>query len=119
MNTALANNNGELVIPVIVTGTLNKPIIAPDVQQLAQMKLKGLLPTSGNPGQLIGGLLGGGNGQQGGAAGGVSGLIGALGGKKQQQQQPNGNQQQPQQQQQPAGNAVDQLLGAFGKKKPK
>ncbi len=112
MNTALANRQGELVIPVIVTGTLNKPIIAPDVQQLAQMKLKGLLPTSGNPGQLVGGLLGG-NGQQGGAAGGVSGILGALGGKKQ-QQQPNGDQQQ--QQQQPT-NAVDQLLGAFGKKK--
>jgi hypothetical protein len=116
MNTALANQQGELVIPVIVTGTVNKPIIAPDVQQLAQMKLKGLLPTSGNPGQLVGGLLGG-NGQQGGATGAVGGILGALSGKKQ-QQQPSGDQQQQQQQQQ-QGNAVDQLLGAFGKKKPK
>ena len=46
MNTALANKNGELVIPVIVTGNLNHPVIAPDVEKLAQMKLNNLLPTS-------------------------------------------------------------------------
>jgi hypothetical protein len=111
MNTALSNREGELVIPVIVTGTMNRPIIAPDVQALAQMKLKNLLPTSGNPGALTGGLsglLGGQNGSS--SAGGVQGVLGALGG----QQQPKGSAQQQQQQQQ---NPVSGIVGLFGKKK--
>ena len=123
LNTALANRNGELVIPVIVTGTVNKPIIAPDLQKLAQMKLNNLLPTSGNPGALtsgLAGLLGGKGGQQQGG-GGVQGILGALGGQKQQQQQPQsdegqqGNAQQQQQQQNPVGD----IVGLFGKKKKK
>src|SRR5438270_2949314 len=118
MNTALANKNGELVIPVIVTGNLNHPVIAPDVEKLAHMKLNNLLPTSGNPGALtsgLSGLLGGKGGQQG---NGVQGLLGALGGQKQQpangQQQ--GNAQQQEQQQNPVGGIIGGLLG---KKKPK
>ena len=112
MNTALANNEGELVIPVIVTGTFQHPAVAPDLQQLAQMKLKNLLPTSKNPGQLttgiVGQILGGKNqGQNNGGQqpqGGLSGILGAISGKQQQQQQqqPNagvsgneGQQQQP------------------------
>jgi AsmA protein len=95
MNTALANNQGELVIPVIVTGTFQHPAVAPDVQQLAQMKLKNLLPTSKNPGQLTSGIIGqilgnknqGQNGTQQ-PQGGLSGILGAIGGK-QKQQQPN------------------------------
>ena len=122
MNTALANRNGELVIPVLVTGTVNHPIIAPDVQKLAQMKLNNLLPTTGNPGALTSGLSGllcGKGGQQGNA---VQGLLGALGGKQQQQQQPESDQQQgnaqqqKQQQQNPLGGVLGGLLG---KKKPK
>jgi uncharacterized protein involved in outer membrane biogenesis len=130
MNTALANNQGELVIPVIVTGTFQHPQVVPDVQQLAQMKLKNLLPTSKNPGQLttgiLGQILGKGQGAQNGGAqpqGGLSGILGAIGGKQQQQQQqqqPNqgvtGNQgqQQPQAQpspeQNPLGNILNQVL---------
>jgi len=116
MNTALANKNGELVIPVIVTGSMNRPMIAPDVQKLAQMKLQNLLPTSGNPVALnsgISGILGKG-GQQGNA--GVQGLLGALGGQQQQQQNPQQNNAQQQQQQQ---NPVNDILGMFGKKKKK
>jgi len=121
MNTALANRNGELVIPILVTGTVNKPIIAPDVEKLAQMKLNNLLPTTGNPGALtsgLSGLLSGKGGQQG---NGVQGLLGALSGKQQQQQpesdQQQGNaQQQKQQQQNPLGGVLGGLLG---KKKPK
>jgi AsmA protein len=101
MNTALANNQGELVVPVIVTGSFQHPQVAPDVQQIAQMKLQNLLPTSRNPGQLTNGILGAilGNKGQGGAEGqqsggqqngGIGGILGALGGKQQQQ-----NQQQP------------------------
>jgi hypothetical protein len=111
MNTALSNRQGELVIPVIVTGSLNHPIIAPDVQALAQMKLKNLLPTSGNPGALTGGLSGLIGGQSGSSSGGgVQGVLGALGG-----QQSKGNAQQQQQQQQQ--NPVSGIVGLFGKKK--
>ena len=42
MNTALANQQGELVIPVLVTGTFQHPIVAPDLQKVAQMKLQAL-----------------------------------------------------------------------------
>jgi AsmA protein len=99
MNTALANNQGELVLPVIVTGTFQHPQVAPDVQQIAKMKLQNLLPTSKNPGQLTNGILGAilGNKNQGGATtngqpgaqpkGGIGGILDAIGGKQQQQQQ--------------------------------
>jgi hypothetical protein len=99
MQTALANRAGELVIPVLVTGSFNAPHFEPDVQTLAQMKLQNLLPTSANPGALtsgLAGLLGGKAGAQGGAQGALSGVLGALTGKQQQQQQQNAN--QPQQQ---------------------
>jgi uncharacterized protein involved in outer membrane biogenesis len=98
MNTALANNQGELVIPVLVTGTFQNPKIAPDVQGVAQMRLKGLLPNSNNP------------------QAGVSGIIGSLLGQKN-GQPANG---QAQQNQQSPQNAVQQVLeGLFGgKKKP-
>ncbi len=104
MQTALANNQGELVVPVIITGTFASPRFAPDVQAIAQMKLQNLLPTSGNPGQLTSGILGavlGGrnaNGQN--PAGGIQGILGAIAGQKQQQQQA----QPPQQQTPPAQN---------------
>jgi len=76
LNTALANKNGELVLPVLITGNMNHPLVAPDVQQIARMKVNNLLPTAGgllngkggnNLGSLVGGLLGGqqqGHGQQ-------------------------------------------------------
>jgi uncharacterized protein involved in outer membrane biogenesis len=59
MNSALANSQGELVIPATVTGTFQNPRFAPDVQKMAQMKLKGLIPSGDNPlGSLLGGLTG-------------------------------------------------------------
>jgi len=39
LNTALANNHGELVIPAIFTGTFQHPKFTPDLQKVAQMKL--------------------------------------------------------------------------------
>jgi uncharacterized protein involved in outer membrane biogenesis len=97
MNTALSNNQGELVIPIVITGTFQNPHFAPDLQSVAQMKLKGLVPSFDNPG------------------GGLSGVLGNfLGQKGTQQPQPG----QDQQQQQPAQNAVQQVLGGlFGGKK--
>src|SRR5579875_766201 len=65
LNTALANNQGELVLPVLVTGSMAHPVFAPDVQALAKMKINHLLPTAQNPGSLLNTLLGGGTaGQQ-------------------------------------------------------
>jgi len=96
MKTALANNQGELVIPAIISGTFSNPHFQPDVQQLAQMRLKGLVPNLSNPSSLTG-VLGG-----------------LLGGTKTPGQTTT---QQPGQQQKPA-DAVQQVLGGlFGKKK--
>ena len=90
MSTALTNSQGELVIPAIETGTFQKPHYAPDLQQIAQMKLKGLMPNFSNPSQGVSGMLGGLLGQKGAATGTQN------------------NQQ---------NNAVQQLMGVFGKKK--
>jgi AsmA protein len=91
MNTALSNNQGEIVIPALVTGTFDHPVFTPNVQKIAQMKLKGLMPSADNP-------LGGG-----------ASILGGLMGQK--GQQPAGQQQQQQQ------DPVNQLMGIFGKKK--
>jgi AsmA protein len=87
MNTALANNQGEIVIPAIVTGTLQNPKFAPDVQKIAQMKMKGLMPTADNPLGAAASVLGGQKGQP--ATAGqqqnpVNQIMGILGGKKKQ-----------------------------------
>jgi len=95
MKTALANNQGQLVIPAMVTGTFSNPRFAPDVQQLAQMKVKGLIPNLNNPASV---------------AGALQGLLG--GGKA-----PAQGQQQPQADQPQQDNPVQQLMGIFGKKK--
>ena len=94
MNTALANNQGELVIPAVVTGTLQSPRFAPDLQKIAQMKMKGLIPDSENP------------------LGNAAGILGNLLGQK--TAKPTGKVQQPARQDE---NQVDQILGLIGKKK--
>jgi AsmA protein len=104
LNTALANQNGELVLPVLVTGNMHHPIVAPDVEQLAQMKLKNLLPTAG-------GLLNGKGGND------LGSLVRGLMGGQQQGQQAEQPAQQQNQQANPLGDTLDQLLG--GKKKKK
>lgn len=112
MQTALANKNGELVLPVLVTGTMQRMKFAPDVEALAKMKMQNILPSLQNPGQLLGGK-----------GGGFGGLMNALGGKQPQQQnsaQPNTQQNNAaQQQQQQKPNTVDQLIDIFGSKKKK
>ena len=131
MQTALANNRGELVLPVLVTGTLQNPKIAPDLQTIAQMKLQNLVPTLSNPGALggiVSGIMGGNKNQQGNGnqQSPLGGILGALGGKQPQQQQqpaqgnqPNAQRTEQQQQQNPGdaiGNALGQLLGNKKKK---
>jgi hypothetical protein len=104
LNTALANKNGELVLPVLITGNMNHPLVAPDVQQIAKMKLNNLLPTAG-------GLL---NGKGGNDLGGLVG--GLLGGQQAHGQQQPAKPGQPQKQQpNPLGDALNQILG--GQKK--
>ncbi len=92
MKTALANNQGELVIPALITGTFSKPKFEADVQQLAQMKLKGLIPNINNPASV---------------AGTLQNLLGG----------PKNPAEAPQQQAQQEQNPVQQILGLFGKKK--
>ena len=58
LNTALANTQGELVIPVLVTGTFQEPRFAPDLQKVAQMKLQNLVPSIENPAGLGKAILG-------------------------------------------------------------
>jgi len=97
MNTALENTNGELVVPVVVTGTFQKPQVAPDLKKVAEMKLQKILPTGSNPAQATAGILGQvlGNKEQKGTVGGTVGqILGTLGGQQHDQQpnQPGGNQ---------------------------
>src|SRR5262249_36649250 len=106
MNTALANKQGQLVIPCVVTGTLSNPKFTPDVQQVAQMKLKGLMPDANNPLSTISvlnKLLGNPN-------------SGSQAQQQNQGQKPNQPQQQKDQQQKP--NAVQQILDMLQKNKP-
>ena len=107
MNTALANSKGELVLPVLVTGTMAHPTFAPDMQALGKMKLNNLLPTVTDPSKLLNAV---------GGKKGVGGIIGGLLGGGNGQQQPAQNGAQQQQQQQPS-NPVDSILQQFGKKK--
>jgi uncharacterized protein involved in outer membrane biogenesis len=96
-NTALGNKNGELVLPVLVTGTMDHPLVAPDMEQIAKMKLNNVLPTAA-------GVLSG----KGGASSVLGGLLGG------QQAQQGGNKQQQPQQQQNINNVLNGILG--GKK---
>jgi hypothetical protein len=89
--TALVNSQGELVVPAIVTGTFQNPRFTPDVERMAQMKLKGMMPTGDNPMGAAPSILGGFLGQKGQAA------------KRQQQQQQE--------------NPVDEIMDIFSKKK--
>jgi len=125
LNTALANNKGELVVPVLVTGTFQHPMFAPDLQSVAQMKLQNLVPNINDPAALTNGILGQIlRGKP--TPGGIGDILGPLDGKQQQQQQPqqpqapNQMQQQPEkkQEQQPASDTLQDLLNSvFGNKK--
>ncbi len=133
MSTALANRQGELVIPIRVTGTFSSPRFVPDLEKVAQMKLENLLPTAGNPGALTSGVLGAilGGKKDGADAdaqpGGLEGILGAIGGQRQTQQpQPSEQPKTTDQTQQPQprqANPLEDILGAISgqtqqKKKP-
>jgi uncharacterized protein involved in outer membrane biogenesis len=57
MNTALANDQKELVLPVILTGAFERPQVAPDLQQIAHMKQQNRLPTASKPNEFNSSML--------------------------------------------------------------
>ena len=109
LNTALANNKGELVIPVRVTGSLAKPVFTPDAEAIAQMKLNSLLPTAGDPTKLSSSIIGVLSGK-GGAANTLGDILGGA------NRQPSG---QAKKQQPTTEDTVNSILDAFGAKKKK
>ncbi|PSH03427.1 MAG: hypothetical protein CXZ00_12365 [Acidobacteria bacterium] len=134
MQTALANNQGELVIPVIITGTFDHPQVQPDLQQVAEMKLKNLLPTTSNPAAMTSSMLGNlvkGGGAGAGQTGGLGGIVGELTGHQNESNQTPSQsnppsiaspqappQRQPANQQQDQGNDIKHAIeGIFGGKK--
>jgi len=134
LTTALANKNGELVVPLIVTGTFEKPRFAPDLGKIAQMKLENLAPTLANPGELtsvLGAILGkkGKDGKQEPGAEGegqqdvLGGILETLGGKKkkEEEKQTTPKEGEPNADTQPAQptSPLEDILGTLtGKKKP-
>jgi uncharacterized protein involved in outer membrane biogenesis len=86
LTTALANQQGELVVPMIVSGTLQQPRFAPDVQRIAEMRLQNLVPGLRNPQKATSGILGAiaGPAQEGQPAPrGVGGIVEAITGRPQ------------------------------------
>lgn len=53
LTTALINNQGEIVIPAVLTGTLAKPRFAPDAARFAEMKLKSAVPSAASALDLV------------------------------------------------------------------
>lgn len=46
MTTALVNENGKIVMPVLVTGTIPSPKVESDVSAMARMRTGGPLPNT-------------------------------------------------------------------------
>lgn len=117
MNTALANKRGELVMPVLVTGTLQNPHFAPDVEKIAQLKLQSVLPSLINPGQpeglkgLLESLMGKGQGAQ-------SGQEPQTGGEPP-AQPPTGEEQNPPKPANPLDDLLNQIIPKKKKEPPK
>lgn len=110
MTTAMANKNGEIVIPVLVGGTIPSPKVTPDLGEMAKMRMSNMLPSFGNPGQLAQGAMS----SLGKAGSGVGGMLGGLTGKA-----TPGAAASNQQQSSSSQNPVSALGGLFGGKKKK
>jgi AsmA protein len=59
LTTALSNDKGELVIPVIITGDMKKPKFLPDAQALLKMQRDRLLPGLDDPRKALSNILDG------------------------------------------------------------
>lgn len=113
MSTVLANQRGELVVPMLVTGTMQQPQFAPDVERIAEMKLRNLVPDVRNPQKM---------------STAIEGIVGAItgrGAKPPAQPQPRGDEgeraQPPPRVTDPTKqieDALQKLLGGREKKEP-
>ena len=92
--TALANEKGELVIPVIISGNFAQPKFSPDTQAVLRMQANKLLPGLDDPRKALGNVLG------------------ALSGKKPEETGTTKDQEQPK-----TNPLEDALKGIFGPKK--
>lgn len=72
MMTALQNKNGQIVMPLKVSGTLSHPRVTPDLAAMAKMRWNGV-------GHVVPGVSGGGSS---GTASGIQKALGRLFGKK-------------------------------------
>ena len=57
LKTALANEKGELLVPVIISGNLTKPKFAPDTQALLRLQTNKLLPGLDDPQKALTNML--------------------------------------------------------------
>src|SRR6185436_5591404 len=96
LNVAFTNNEGEIVLPALVTGNGKKPKFAPDLKAVAQLEKQKFLPTLDNP------------------DGAISNVLGLLKGKTETPANPD---QQPAQEA-PKPSGLKGLLNSLGKKKP-
>jgi hypothetical protein len=126
MSTAMENNKGEIVIPVLVRGTIPNPKVEPDLNQMAKMRVTNMLPTFNNPGQLAQEVEQGISGNPGQVLNSITGK--APGAAANNQQGGNTSQQQgrspgaaPNNQQQPGADSIQDVVngldGLFGGKK--
>ncbi len=91
VNVAFTNNNGELVLPAIVTGGFNRPKFAPDLKAVVELQKQKYLPTKENAGEVVSRAIGAFTGKKNETTpdqpgekkpSGLKGLLDALGGKK-------------------------------------
>ncbi len=111
LTSVLANKNGELVIPAIISGSFAAPRFAPDAAEIAKLRVQGL--AGGGAAGLIDAATKG---------GGAKGILDAITGRGQNQQ--NGPQQNGQQgdqkggsESQPRQDPAQSIIDLFKKKK--
>ncbi len=59
LGTVLATARGSLMVPVLITGNMAHPNVAPDTAEMAKLKLSNAAGSKGAVGGILGGLLGG------------------------------------------------------------
>lgn len=118
LTSALSNRNGELVIPVLVSGTVAAPRFVPDAEMMAKMKLEGLVPSLANPaalGSTVKGAI------EAGKQGNVSGVIDAITGRQPQPNPPQLGEPPPPQEEKPdlGRKATESIIDLLKRKREK
>ena len=59
MVTALADERGQLIIPSMLRGSFAKPVVSPDPEQFAKLKVKSLVSPAGmqDPAKTVKGVI--------------------------------------------------------------